>query len=172
MLATVAPGAKLTFDAKGWGVPQGNTVTNPAATGWVTVTVSTTVEALPATPPRPVTVSSVIEPPARTPNPANNPSVVASPGPTRVSSNRAGINDTNGDSAGKKPLTSTTRSVLTLVNRHTRPAVPTPEKTVLATVAPRAKLTLDASGCGVPQGNTVRNPAAIGWVTVTVSTTA
>src|SRR5258706_365443 len=101
VLATVAPGAKLTFDANGRGVPQGNTVTNPAATGWVTFTVNTPADAVASTPPRPATFSSVTEPPPRTPTPAKNPSVVANPGPIRDPNTRPGPNDINGHDSGK-----------------------------------------------------------------------
>ena len=45
-LETVAPAAKLRFDVGGCVEPQGNTVTNPAADGAVTVTVRATADTL------------------------------------------------------------------------------------------------------------------------------
>src|SRR5687768_7301761 len=87
---------KLRLDASGRSWPQGNTVTNPAAVGWVTVTFSTTLEALSATPSRGATWTTVIEPRVTGPAPAPSPSAVASPG--LVSNTRAGASN------GTKPL--------------------------------------------------------------------
>src|SRR4051794_40181934 len=55
--------------------------------------------------------------------------------------------------------------------RQTVPPTPTRPTTPLATVTPAPKLTLDASGRGLPQGYTVTYPAPSASVTVTFNTT-
>ena len=65
-----------------------------------------------------------------------------------------------------------TTSAFAGVNSEILPFVPSSTITVLATVWPAEKLRLEASGRPLPLGQTVRNDAAAGLVTVTLRTTA
>ena len=55
---------------------------------------------------------------------------------------------------------------------HTAPSGPIGATTPLATTDPATKLTFDATGCGVPHGQTVMYPAPDGWTAVTLIATA
>src|SRR5690242_6688948 len=87
-LATVCPAAKLRLDASGGSMPHGYAVTKPGASGSVTVTLITTVDAPAGTPPRPMTVTASTVQVGCTPAPTNCPSMVVEP--MRVSSKRPG----------------------------------------------------------------------------------
>ena len=71
-----------------------------------------------------------------------------------------------------QPAMSTRRCAPALVDTQIEPSGPIGATTPFATVAPAAKLTFDASGCGVPHGHTVAKPAARASTIVTLSATA
>ncbi len=58
------------------------------------------------------------------------------------------------------------------MNTATLPSAPTLATTRLDTVWPARKLRFDAVGRVVPDGKAVRYPPVLGWVTVTLTTTA
>jgi hypothetical protein len=61
-------------------------------------------------------------------------------------------------SGTKYPLMSNTSSVSLEAKKHAAPFVPAGRMAATALVRPSMELRLDASGCGCPQGNAVRNP--------------
>jgi hypothetical protein len=83
--------ARVHREAVGRGWPHGKTVTNPGATGSVTVTFSTAATANGDTPPLPATANCSVPPPPRAPPPSNRSSTVPGSIPGRVSSRRAGV---------------------------------------------------------------------------------
>src|SRR6476659_10073414 len=75
--------------------------------------------------------------------------------------------------AGTHPVTSTSTSSDpgAPAKIDTAPVASTPRSTPLGTVSPATKLMVDTTGL-VPPGQTVKNPGAPGWVTVTLRATA
>src|SRR5260370_28981532 len=124
------------------------------------------------TPPQPATVTTIVPP---GPTDDENPPI-----PERVSRIRTGVTPVNtlpvaaGTLASvNQPLTSA--MICTLppgLKKATRPPAPSITMTRFATACPPREFRFDASGTPVPAGKTVRYPAGVGEVTVTLRTTA
>jgi hypothetical protein len=72
-------------------------------------------------------------------------------------------------SGTKYPLMSRTSSVSWEAKKHAAPFVPAGRIAATALTRPSMELRLDASGCGCPQGNAVRNPSGPCGTTVMFS---
>src|SRR5688572_24800231 len=153
---------KLTFDAIGGGAPQGNTVANPVALVWVTVTFTATAVAYAGN-------NDVIE--RVTTEPAATGAAGESES-TRVSSARVGSTSWNcPPPLPNQPVTSTIMCAATEVKTHNCRVESTGANTMLATGESARVFTLEMYGRGEPQGYAVANPSPAASVSVTVAAT-
>src|SRR5712691_2764910 len=168
-LGTVCPATKLRSEAVD-ATPCGETTRSLAAVGLVTVTLMITAVAPDnGTPPWPATVTTMVAPAPK--------GELKPPVPLRVSTIRDGNRVKNPDPEAelsvKKPLTSTMASAEpSELNIATFPPVPTGTMTRFGTVMSAVQLRLEAKGCAVPVGKTVKYPLEVWFTAVTLTTTA